>query len=65
MEPQIERNPENERAIRASMKRWQEHNRHGRSIGRGLSESELVDRVAGETGASRTYVRFALRHPVS
>ncbi|MBI5882414.1 MAG: hypothetical protein HZB91_04845 [Elusimicrobia bacterium] len=57
----LEHTQENAKAIRASMQRWQEHNRHGRSIGRGLSDSELVDRVAGETGASKTHVRLALR----
>jgi hypothetical protein len=52
---------ENQNAIRASMKRWRVHNRYGRSIGRGLSESELVDKVAGETGASKTLVRLSLK----
>ena len=49
-----------ENAIRASMQRWLDHNRHGRSIGRGPERLELVDRVSGETGASKT-MRLALR----
>ena len=57
----LEHTQENAKAIRASMQRWLDHNRHGRSIGRGLSDSELVDRVSGETGASKTHVRLALR----
>ena len=52
---------ENQNAIRASMKRWVVHNRYGRSIGRGLSDAELVEKVAGETGASQTLVRHSLR----
>ncbi|MBI5625103.1 MAG: hypothetical protein HY924_15105 [Elusimicrobia bacterium] len=60
MLPSIERSPENARAIRASMERWRVHNEHGRSLGRGLSEAELIDRVSGETGASKSFVRFAL-----
>lgn len=43
------------------MKRWQGLNRYGRSIGRGLSEAELLDKVAGETGASKTLIRDSLR----
>ncbi|MBI5209953.1 MAG: hypothetical protein HY927_08275 [Elusimicrobia bacterium] len=57
----LEWTKENQKAIRASMTRWKDHNKHGRSIGRGLSDSELVDRVASETGASKTLVRFALK----
>ncbi|MBI5239036.1 MAG: hypothetical protein HY926_01050 [Elusimicrobia bacterium] len=52
---------ENRKAIRACMKRWCVHNRYGRSIGRGLSDAELVDKVAGETGASRNLVRRSLK----
>ncbi|HAM36166.1 MAG TPA: hypothetical protein DEB40_02445 [Elusimicrobia bacterium] len=57
----LERTQENQRLIRASMKRWQGLNRYGRSIGRGLSEAELLDKVAGETGASKTLIRDSLR----
>ncbi|MBI4678314.1 MAG: hypothetical protein HY748_12105 [Elusimicrobia bacterium] len=57
----LDRTEENQKAIRASMRRWRSRNKYGRSIGRGLSDAELVDRVAGETGASRTHVRFALK----
>ena len=57
----IERTQENEKAIQASMKRWRHHNEHGRSIGRGLSDAELIANVAGEIGASKAYVRYALR----
>jgi hypothetical protein len=52
---------ENQKAIRASMKRWRVHNRYGRSIGRGLTDAELVDKVAGETGASKNLVRRSLK----
>ena len=47
--------------IRASMRRWRTHNKYGLSIGRGLSESELLERVALETGASKTHIRDAIR----
>ena len=48
--------PENQDAVRASMRRWCAHNHYGRSIGRGLSDAELVEKVAGETGASKAMV---------
>jgi hypothetical protein len=52
---------ENQKVIRASMKRWRSHNKYGRSIGRGLSEAELIDKVAGETGASKKHIRSSLK----
>ena len=52
---------ENQKVIRASMKRWRGHNKYGRSIGRGLSEAELIDKVAGETGASKKHIRSSLK----
>ncbi len=52
---------ENQKVIQASMKRWQSHNKYGRSIGRGLSEAELIDKVAGETGASKNHIRRSLK----
>ena len=52
---------ENQNAIRASMKRWRLHNHYGRSIGRGLTDDELVEKVAGETGASKALVRRSLK----
>ena len=52
----------NRTVIRASMKRWRSHNEYGRSLGRGLSEPELLDRVALETGASKTHIRTVLRN---
>ena len=57
----LERTQENQKVIRASMKRWRIHNKYGHSIGRGLSEAELVDKVAGETGASKTHIRHSLK----
>jgi hypothetical protein len=57
----LERSQANEKVIKASMKRWRSHNEFGRSIGRGLSEAELVEKVAGETGASMTHVRHSLK----
>ena len=54
-------NRENQRLILTLMKRWRAHNRYGRAMGRGLSEGELMDKVAGETGASKSYIRLALR----
>jgi len=54
---------ENRRVIRTCMKRWQDHNAYGRSIGRGLSEADLIDRVAGETGATLAFIRSSLRSP--
>jgi hypothetical protein len=57
----LERTKENQTAIRASMKRWRGHNKYGRSIGRGLSEAELIGKVADETGASKAHVRHSLR----
>jgi len=54
----------NQQVIRASMKRWQSHNKYGLSIGRGLSASELVDKVAGETGASKKYIRSSIKKAV-
>jgi hypothetical protein len=52
---------ENQRVIQASMRRWRAHNKYGLSVGRGLSESELIDKVAGETGASKKHIRTSLR----
>ncbi|MCX5795653.1 MAG: hypothetical protein NTY77_09185 [Elusimicrobia bacterium] len=52
---------ENEKVIQASMKRWRGHNKYGLSIGRGLSRSELIDKVAGETGASKQHIRRSLK----
>jgi len=52
---------ENQKVIQASMKRWRSHNKYGLSIGRGLSESELIDKVAGETGASKKHIRSSLK----
>ena len=52
---------ENQKVIRASMTRWRSHNKYGHSIGRGLSEAELIDKVADETGASKTHIRHSLR----
>ncbi|MDK1046051.1 MAG: hypothetical protein QGM45_10255 [Anaerolineales bacterium] len=52
---------ENQKVIQVSMKRWLEHNKYGRSMGRGLSEAELIDKVAGETGASKDHIRRALK----
>ena len=52
---------ENQQVIRVSMKRWRDHNKYGRSIGRGLSEAELIDKVAGETGASKNHIRRSLK----
>jgi hypothetical protein len=57
----LERSRENERAIQASMRRWRRHNEHGRSLGRGLSEADIIDRVSSETGASKSYVRYSMR----
>ena len=57
----LERTKENQNAIRRSMKFWQDHNKYGLSIGRGLSAAELIDKVAGETGASKTHIRHALK----
>ncbi|MFA6091491.1 MAG: hypothetical protein WCU88_00695 [Elusimicrobiota bacterium] len=54
-------NRENQKILRASIQRWRAHNHYGRSIGRGLSQAELIDKVAGETGASKTFVRLSLR----
>jgi hypothetical protein len=56
----LERNKQNQKLIQVSMKRWQAHNEYGRSVGRGLSNSELVDKVVDETGASRTHVLDSL-----
>lgn len=52
---------ENQKVIQASMKRWRVHNKYGRSMGRGLSEAELIDKVAGETGATKTHIRHSLK----
>ena len=52
---------ENQKVIRASMKRWRSHNKYGLSIGRGLSEAELIDKGAGETGASKNHIRRSLK----
>ena len=57
----LERSKENQILIQVSMKRWQAHNEYGRSVGRGLSDDELIDKVADETGASKSYVRDSLR----
>ena len=57
----LERTKENQNAIQRSMKCWQGHNKYGRSIGRGLSTAELIDKVAGETCASKTYIRHSLK----
>ncbi len=48
---------ENQEVIRVSIKRWRGHNEYGRSVGRGLSEAELLDKVERETGASKNYIR--------
>jgi hypothetical protein len=56
----LEPTPENKKVIQASLERWQVHNKFGRSLGRGLSRAELVDKVAGETGASKRHVRRSL-----
>ncbi|MDD5657757.1 MAG: hypothetical protein PHF00_10945 [Elusimicrobia bacterium] len=58
---QLERSPANRKMIRTCMRRWRAHNLYGRSLGRGLSESELFERVALETGASRALIREALK----
>jgi len=55
---------ENKQVIQASMKRWQSLNKYGRSIGRGLSESELMEKVSGETGASMRHIRRSLKQKV-
>ena len=52
---------ENGELIRASMERWRHHNEYGRSIGRGLSDAELIERVAGETGASKSHIHRSLK----
>ena len=52
---------ENGKVIRASMERWRQLNEYGRSIGRGLSQAELVDKVAGETGASKNHIHRSLK----
>jgi len=52
---------ENQRVIQACMKRWRSHNKYGLSIGRGLSEAELIDKVAGETGATKTHIHLSLK----
>ncbi|MFA5140244.1 MAG: hypothetical protein WC728_13515 [Elusimicrobiota bacterium] len=57
----LPRSRENRRLILTLMKRWRGHNRYGRLMGRGLSESDLIEKVAGETGASKAYIRLALR----
>ena len=49
--------------VDACVKRWQERNEYGRSVGRGLSTGQLVENVARETGASKTTVRAAFRRP--
>lgn len=55
------RQKEKRKEIKASMKRWQAHNKYGRSLGRGLNSDELLDKVAGETGATKTHIRFSLK----
>jgi hypothetical protein len=57
----LERTKENTKVIRASMQRWRIHNKYGLSIGRGLSNAELIDKVAGETGASKDHIRRSLK----
>jgi hypothetical protein len=57
----LEQTKENKKVIQASMKRWLIHNKYGLSIGRGLSNAELIDKVAGETGASKDHIRRSLR----
>jgi hypothetical protein len=57
----LERTKENSKVIRASMQRWRIHNKYGLSIGRGLSNAELIDKVAGETGASKDHIRRSLK----
>jgi hypothetical protein len=57
----LERSVDNRKMIRACMRRWRAHNKFGHSLGRGLSEPELRDRVALETGASKAHIREALR----
>ena len=59
----LDRTESNRKLICASMKRWRAHNKYGRSLGRGLSDLELLDKVAMETGASKTHIRVALRQP--
>ena len=54
---EFEPSEENIRDIRASMKRWHAHNEFGRSIGRGLTDEEIVERVADEVGAAKSLVR--------
>lgn len=54
------RNKENQKLIQVCMRRWQARNEYGRSVGRGLSHAELIDRVVDETGASRTLVLDSL-----
>ncbi len=43
------------------MRRWRAHNEFGRSSGRGLSEVDLLENVASETGASKSYIRYSLK----
>lgn len=43
------------------MKFWRAHNQYGHSIGRGLSATELIDKVADETGASKAHVRLSIK----
>ena len=57
----LERTKENQKLIQVSMKHWRAHNAYGRSVGRGLSEAELLDKVADETGASKTHIRESLK----
>ena len=57
----LEHTKENQKVIQASMKRWRAHNKYGLSVGRGLSEAELIDKVAGETGASKNHIRHSLK----
>ncbi len=55
------RTKENQKVIKVSIKRWLDRNEYGRSIGRGLSESELIDKVAGETSAGKDHIRRLLK----
>ena len=60
-----ERRKEKRREIGASMKRWEALNRYGRSVGRGLTNEELLDKVVGDTGASKTLIRSSLARKAS
>lgn len=53
--------PSDKQRLILSVRRWRVYNRYGRAMGRGLTEAELAQRVARETGASRDQVRLALK----